>query len=206
MIKCKKCSYKQTYEKVDYDKSIREQKIITIFYDKACIRCFNIHPKCKSYVNKYNLSDEEIIKKLNVDLTRIIHDCESFECDKVKFINDKYDNEGNCIEVTSRKTHICKRCYRVVKYSDIAYTIENPCSEMKELTEKRKQELLIKKHRIKICPITQKPYEEIKANEWESIKMFSNAYRYDIICSECKLIFEQHSSNQSCASGGFWWK
>ena len=76
-----------------------------------------------------------------------------------------------------------------MNFKDNLYTFDNPCDQMKLLTEKRKMMILKRKHRNNICPITQKSYERCKKNE--------NEYSFDICCSECNLLFKHFNIRKS---------
>ena len=95
--KCRRCTYKQTREDVDYLKSIQKLKIITKYYDKACVRCSHVNPRCISKTREYDLTDEISIKRLNVDLSKIIHQCDSLKSDEPIYEKAIYDtsDRGN---------------------------------------------------------------------------------------------------------------
>lgn len=182
---CKRCTYKQR-SMIDYHKSIREQKIVEVC-GRICIRCDYVDPRSYSEYKYYNLNDEDIIKKFNVDLTKIIHDCNKFRklCDRCEYIDPKYDEEGNCIELSKHYRSECTRCEKQFYAGKrIAFKIDDKDinddvrNEMNRLTKEAK----LRKHWDMGCNYE---YHHSTINYEESIRKQKIVEWITKVCVQC---------------------
>lgn len=129
--KCKRCKYTKINYIINYRLSAQYQKAYWI-ETKSCERCNHEKP---GYLEKHECSLNEIPGYLNVDLTRIIHECNHDSLDKITYEEPTFDEEGNCVKLMEVKHFQCSYCDKPSDYKlEQEFTLSNPHTKMIKLT------------------------------------------------------------------------
>lgn len=199
--KCKRCKYTKYDYNINYELSARNQKVCWI-ETKLCERCNYEKP---GYREHHECSLNEIPEYLNVDLTRIVHECNHESFDGITY-EPTFDDDGNCVKLMEIRHFRCSYCGKRSDYKlKEEFTISNPHPKMLEFTNDKKRSILTGKHKDGICPITGKEYHVIDKG-WFNDRPFMSVEHVEDHCSECDCILDSYHDSGYISHTGFWWK